>query len=71
MTTEEERNVRLSHRYEDLYNSDIKRFVDECYAADCVLNEGYIKGQARLLDIEERVLRAAPKRKMRVDGHRR
>lgn len=68
MTTEEERNVRLSHRYEDLYNSDIKRFVDECYAADCVLNEGYIKGQARLLDIEERVLRAAPKRKMRVDA---
>jgi len=68
MTTEEERNLRLSHRYEDLYNTDINRFVYECYTPDCVVNDGFIKGHAAFMKVEQAVLAAAPKRKMRVDA---
>ncbi len=67
MTTEEERNIEVAKRYEDLYNTDIERFVHECYTSDCEVNGGFIRGHEPFVKVERDVLEAAPKRKMRVD----
>jgi len=69
MTSEEQRTLAAAKLYEDLYNSDIKRFVRECYTPDCEVNGGFIRGHEQFIQVEENVLRAAPKRKMRVDRH--
>ena len=67
MTTEEQINLAVAKRYEDLYNTDVERFVHECYTPDCEVNGGMIRGYEQFVQIEKNVLRAAPKRKMRVD----
>jgi hypothetical protein len=67
MTSEEQRNLDLAKHYEDTYNLDIIKFIHECYTPDCVVNDGLIRGYEQFIKIEESVLRAAPKRKMRVD----
>jgi ketosteroid isomerase-like protein len=67
MTAEEQRNLAVAKRYEDLYNTDAERFVHECYTPDCEVNGGMIRGYEQFVQIEKNVLRAAPKRKMRVD----
>ena len=67
MILEEERNLTVSRLYEELYNSDIERFVTECYTTDCVVNGGFIRGHEQFIQVERDVLAAAPKRKMRVD----
>jgi SnoaL-like domain len=67
MTTEEKRNLEVAKRYEELYNTDIGRFVHECYTPDCEVNGGMIRGYEQFVQIERNVLRAAPQRKMRVD----
>ncbi len=66
MTTEEQRNLDLAKLYEETYNTDIKRFVSDCYTADCDVM-GQIHGHEQFLKVEENVLKAAPRRKMRVD----
>ena len=65
MTIEEEHNIALARLYEETYNDDIKRFVYECYSPDCALNDVTL-GHQKFMELEERVLKAAPKRKMRV-----
>ena len=67
MTPEEQRNLEVAKQYEHLYNTDIKRFVHECYTPDCEVNGGMIRGHEQFVQVEEKVLRAAPRRKMRVD----
>ena len=67
MTPEEQRNLAVAKQYELLYNTDIKRFVQECYTSDCEVNGGMIRGHEQFVQVEDKVLRAAPKRKMRVD----
>jgi len=70
MTEQERRNLETAQRYIDLYNNDIERFVPECYTEDCavhVMGAGVIEGPAQFLDVERRVLRAAPRRRMRLD----
>ena len=67
MTNEEQRNLEVAKRYEDLYNTDVERFVHECYTSDCEVNGGFIRGYEQFVQVEKNVLRAAPKRKMRVD----
>lgn len=67
MTHEEEQNLIVAKRYEDLYNTDVTRFVHECYTADCEVNGGFIRGHEQFVQVEQNVLRAAPKRKMHVD----
>lgn len=70
MTTEEQRNVKVAQMYEELYNSNVERFVRECYTSDCVvyaMGGGTIEGHDQFVHIEKTVLKAAPKRKMRVD----
>lgn len=66
MTTEEQANLKLAKRYEELYNTDADRFIHECYTPDCVVNGGDISGYDQFLKVEKKVLSAAPKRKMKI-----
>jgi len=66
MTTEEQRNLEVAKQYEALYNTDVERFVRECYTPDCEVNGGFIRGHRQFIEVEEKVLRAAPRRNMRV-----
>lgn len=69
MTSEETRNLELSKCYEDLYNSDVERFVRECYSEDYVVHcMGLFsyRGHDKFVDVERTVLKAAPNRKMQV-----
>ena len=66
MTAEEQRNLEVAKQYEALYNTDIERFVREGYTPDCEVNGGFIRGHQQFIEIEKNVLRAAPKRSMRV-----
>jgi len=67
MTAEEKQNLEVAKRYEETYNTDVERFVHECYTPDCKVNGGMIRGYEQFVQVEKNVLRAAPKRKMRVD----
>jgi len=67
MTAEEKQNLEVARRYEETYNTDVERFVHECYTPDCEVNDGMIRGYEQFVQVEKNVLRAAPKRKMRVD----
>ncbi len=70
MTAEELGNLKVAARYIELYNTDIERFVPECYTTDCevyAMGGGTIRGHEQFLRVEKNVLRAAPKRRMRVD----
>src|SRR5262245_24917116 len=70
MTTEEQRNLRVAAQYEELYNTDIERFVRECYTTDCevyAMGIVTIRGHEQFVKAEQSVIRAAPKRRMRVD----
>jgi limonene-1,2-epoxide hydrolase len=70
MTAEEQRNLKVAAQYEELYNTDAERFVRECYTADCevyAMGGVTIRGHEPFVKVEQRVLRAAPKRRMRVD----
>jgi len=70
MTAEEQRNLDTAHRYIELYNNDIERFVPECYTDDCrviAAGAGTIAGPAQVLAVARAVLNAAPCRRMRLD----
>ena len=70
MTAEEQRNLALAKQYEELYNTDVERFVRECYAPDYTvyaMGGASYGGYERFVEIEQSVLRAAPQRKMRVE----
>jgi limonene-1,2-epoxide hydrolase len=70
MTEQDQRNLATAHRYIELYNHDIERFVPECYTADCqvqVMGRGVIEGPEQFLEVERTVLRAAPRRAMRLE----
>lgn len=70
MTEQEQRNLATAHRYIELYNNDIERFVPDCYTSDCkayIMGSGVIEGPEKFLEIERKVLRAAPRRHMRLD----
>ena len=68
--TKHERNLATARRYIELYNSDIQRFVTECYTSDCQVicsGIGAIEGHVQFLNVERTVLKAAPRRRMRVE----
>lgn len=70
MNTQERRNLDTAHRYIELYNNDIERFVPECYTRDCRViasGAGVIDGPEMFLEVERAVLTAAPNRRMRLD----
>lgn len=70
MNADEQRNLDTAHRYIELYNNDIERFVPECYTNDCRVvasGAGVIEGAEAFLAVERAVLEAAPRRRMRLD----
>jgi limonene-1,2-epoxide hydrolase len=68
--SEEERNLDTVRRWIDAYNTDVERMVREFYAPDLVvrtMGAGTYTGTDHFLEIERAVLKAAPKRRVRID----
>jgi ketosteroid isomerase-like protein len=67
----EERNVEIVKRWAEMYNHDVERFVQECYAENCsaasMLGGSKIEGHPPFRKLEQRVLKAAPRRSIRLD----
>ncbi|NNL85283.1 MAG: nuclear transport factor 2 family protein [Myxococcales bacterium] len=61
--------LELSHKWEDLYNSDAVKMALECYAENCVVRPmggGTLRGNEKLAALERAIIEAAPRRYMRV-----
>ena len=58
MTEQERRNLEAVKRWEETYNHDVEKMVDEVYAADCevvdVLRGVTLRGREQLRALEER-----------------
>lgn len=57
MTTEEQRNLKVAAQYEELYNTDVERFVRECSTADCevyAMGIVTIRGHEQFIKAEQR-----------------
>ena len=71
MTPEEKRNITVVEKWAATWNDDVDRMIDECYAADCVVEDmggGHVfNGRDGLREIEYQMLAAAPERKMIVN----
>ena len=69
--SEQDTNLELTRQWEKLYNEDADRMVLDCYAPDCTvtaMGSGEpLHGHAILRKVEEVVLEAAPRRRLRVD----
>ena len=65
MSDRTEQNLALVDQWEALYNNDVERMVTELYAPDAAFS-GHVWGQERFMRFEQRVVAAAPKRKLRV-----
>ena len=67
----EKRNLEVVKRWAETYNHDVERFVPECYAENCsaasMLSGAKIEGRSRFLKLERRVLKVAPRRKIRLE----
>jgi hypothetical protein len=70
MTETERRNLAAVDRWEQTYNNDVERMVDECYAPDCevhnVLAGVVYHGREGLREIERLILAAQIDRRMHV-----
>ncbi len=69
-TDAQRRLLALAQHWAATYNDDVHRMVDECYAADCVVNSpgGSIFGRDKLRAVEVAILEAAPQRSIRLDS---
>jgi ketosteroid isomerase-like protein len=70
MTEEEKRNLAAAERWARLYNEDVHRMVDECYAADAeihVVGQMSFRSGETFHRAEENVLKAAPRRIAHVE----
>jgi ketosteroid isomerase-like protein len=67
----ERRNLEVVKHWAETYNHDVERFVPECYAENCsaasMLGGAKIEGRSRFLKLERRVLKVAPRRRIRLD----
>ena len=70
MTEQERRNLAAVQRWEDTYNHDVEKMVDEVYAPDCevvdVLRGVTLRGREALRAFERRMVELAPQRRLRV-----
>ena len=70
MTEQERRNLEAVKRWEETYNHDVEKMVDEVYAADCevvdVLRGVTLRGREQLRALERKISAAAPTRALRV-----
>jgi limonene-1,2-epoxide hydrolase len=70
MTDEEKRNVAKVHAWIAAYNSDVAQMVREFYAPDLevtTMGAGTYTGHAHFTRVELDVLKAAPRRRVRID----
>lgn len=70
MTERERRNLAAAKRWEETYNHDVEKMVDEVYAADCevvdMLRGVTLRGREQLRALERRICELAPTRSLRV-----
>jgi hypothetical protein len=70
MTDQEKRNLAAVKRWEQTYNDDVEKMVDEVYAPGCEVVDVFrgvtLRGREELRDLERRILASAPERKLRV-----
>lgn len=70
MTDQERRNLEAVKRWEETYNADVEKMVDEVYAPDCevvdMLRGVTLRGREELRAFERRMLELAPQRRLRV-----
>jgi hypothetical protein len=70
MTEHERRNLDAVKRWEETYNHDVEKMVDEVYAADCevvdMLRGVTLRGREELRALERRICEMAPTRRLRV-----
>ncbi len=70
MTDQERRNLEAVRRWEETYNHDVEKMVDEVYAPDCevvdMVRAVTLRGREELRALERRVLERAPQRGLRV-----
>ena len=71
MGESERRNLEVVKHWAETYNDDVKRMVSDCYAENCsaasMLGGSKIEGHPRFLKLEQRVLKVAPRRKIRLE----
>jgi ketosteroid isomerase-like protein len=66
----EKQNLEIAKRWVEYYNTDPERMVKEIYAPDTVvktMGAGTYTGQDFFLQVERDVLKAAPRRKFRLN----
>ncbi len=64
-----EENLALVRKWEETYNHDVERMVYECYTVDCevtAMDLVTIRGHAEFAPLELKILKAAPRRLMKV-----
>ncbi|HEU4428138.1 MAG TPA: nuclear transport factor 2 family protein [Myxococcota bacterium] len=70
MTEQERRNLEAVKRWEETYNLDVEKMVDEVYAPSCevvdMLRGVTLRGREELRAIERRMVELAPQRRLRV-----
>ena len=70
MTPMEKRNLDRVKLWEQTWNGDVMRMVDELYAEDCEVRNmitGFVvKGREAFREIEKQIQQFAPDRRMRV-----
>ncbi len=70
MTETERRNLDAVKRWEETYNHDVEKMVDEVYAADCEVVDMHrgltLRGREALRTLERQISAAAPGRRLRI-----
>ena len=70
MTDKEKRNLERVKLWEQTWNEDVMRMVDELYAENCevrsMMYDFVIRGREELRQIEKMIQQFAPDRRMRI-----
>ena len=71
MSELEKCNLEVVKLWAETYNNDVDRMVNECYAENCEVSSMFggaiIEGRPRFLKLEQRVVKVAPRRNIRLD----
>ncbi len=59
-------NLAVVERWAETFNNDVETMVRELYTPDALMG-GMVLGHEKLLRFEHRVLKAAPRRSMRIE----
>ena len=70
MTKQEEQNVERVRHWEETYNNDVERMVDECYAPNCevisMMTGFTVNGREELRALEREIQKRQVNRSMHV-----